>query len=195
MADSAEEAVLEDLGVSGTVSSDLTTPETGVYMSACSGGKMYYYLASDVKVGAGTKNSDGSTTYDVTVEFDDTLTSAEVATLTNYITNSNPNYDGSLDFFVYLLAPTGGKITDVKTEGTFYGANAYPNQDFAITAGGNDAMNESTYQGNDIWYGWTHVAMGGKTVLTYKVTTSTSAEEGLFVHTTPLANETTITYN
>lgn len=193
MADPTEEAMLEKYGFAGVVSSDTKTPETGVYSSACLGGKMFYYLTSAIQVGDGVKNPDGSTTYDMRVEYTNTLNSAELTTLTPYITNGNIN--GNEDFYVYLLAPTGGKITDVKTEGTFFGASQYPNQDFAIPAGGNDKMNETTYQGNDLWYGWTHLDMGGKAVITYKVTTAPDADSDLIVRTTPLAGNTKITYN
>lgn len=193
MANDSEEAMLEDFGLAGTVSSDTKVPETGVYMSACYGGKMFYYLASDIDVSAGVKNADGSVTYDMKVTFTDQLDSAELATLTDYITNG-AGFNGNLHFFVYLLAPTGGKITDMKTEGTFYGANEYPIPAFAITAGGNDAMNETTYQGNDLWYGWTEVPMGGQTVITYKVTTAPGAEGELVVRTTPLSDDTEIDY-
>ena len=82
----------------------------------------------------------------------------------------------------------------MQTDGVFYGADRYPNTDFAITAGGNDDMNETTYQGNDLWYGWTKVPMEGTTVITYKVTTSPEAETDLVVRTTPLSGDTEITY-
>ena len=193
MANDNEEAMLEDFGFAGTVSSDTKVPETGIYTSACYGGKMFYYLASDIDVGKGVKNSDGSITYDVKVTFSNQLDSAELGTLTDYITNGG-GFDGSLHFFVYLLAPSGGKISDITTEGTFYGADEYPIPAFAITAGGNDAMNETTYQGNDLWYGWTKVPMGDKTVITYKVTTAPGAESDLVVRTTPLADDTVIDY-
>ncbi len=193
MANDNEEAMLEDFGLAGTVSSDAKVPETGVYMSACYGGKMFYYLASDIDVGDGVKNADGSVTYDMKVTFKDSLDAAELATLTSYITNG-AGFNGNLHFFVYLLAPTGGKITDMKTEGIFYGADEYPIPAFAITAGGNDDMNETTYQGNDLWYGWTEVPMGGTTVITYKVTTSPEAETDLIVRTTPLSGDTPIEY-
>lgn len=193
MANDSEEAMLEDFGLAGTVSSDTKVPETGVYMSACLGGKMFYYLASDIEVGKGVKNADGSVTYDMKVTFSDLLDEAELSTLTRYIKNGD-EYNGSLHFFVYLLAPTGGKITDLQTDGVFYGADRYPNTDFAITAGGNDDMNETTYQGNDLWYGWTKVPMEGTTVITYKVTTSPEAETDLVVRTTPLSGDTEITY-
>lgn len=185
--------MLEDFGFAGTVANDTKVPETGVYMSACMGGKMYFYLVSDIDVGKGVKNADGSVTYDMKVTFTDTLDSAELSTLTDYIMNG-VGESGGMHFFVYLLAPTGGKITDVKTEGTFYGADEYPFESFAISAGGNDAMNETTYQGNDLWYGWTYIGMGGTLAITYKVTTAPDAESDLIVRTTPLADETVIEY-
>ena len=55
-------------------------------------------------------------------------------------------------------------------------------------------MNETTYQGNNLWYGWTKVPMGDKTVITYKVTTAPGAESDLVVRTTPLADDTVIDY-
>ena len=186
-----EEAMLEDLGFTGTVNGDEKVPETGVYMSACFGGKMYYYLASDIQVGKAVKNADGTTTYDMKVTFKDTLDSAEFATLPNYITNGNQA--GSLEFLIYLLAPTGGKITDMKTDGTFRGASGF-NTAFAIGAGGEATMNETTYQGNDLWYGWAVIEMGDEMVLNYKVTTAPGAEGELVVRTTPLSDDTVIDY-
>ena len=186
-----EEAMLEDFGFTGTVNGDEKVPETGVYMSACFGGKMYYYLASDIQVGKAVKNADGTTTYDMKVTFKDTLDSAEFATLPNYITNGNQA--GSLEFLIYLLAPTGGKITDMKTDGTFRGASGF-NTAFAIGAGGEATMNETTYQGNDLWYGWAVIEMGDEMVLNYKVTTAPGAEGELVVRTTPLSDDTEIDY-
>lgn len=78
MANDNEEAMLEDFGFAGTVSSDTKVPETGIYTSACYGGKMFYYLASDIDVGKGVKNSDGSITYDMKVTFSNQLDSAEL---------------------------------------------------------------------------------------------------------------------
>lgn len=193
MINDQEEAIIEDFGFAGTVSSDPTVPETGVYMSACYGGKMFYYLASNIEVGEGKKNSDGSTTYEMRVEFTNELNPDELATLTSYITNGE-GYNGALHFLVYLLAPTDGEISDVKTEGTFYPPAEFPIQDFAIAAGGDEEMNETTYQDSDLWFGWTAIPMEGKTVLTYKVTTSPDAEGELVVRTTPLSGESEITY-
>lgn len=193
MANDKEEAMLEEFGLAGTVSSDLTVPETGIYTSACQGGKMYFYLASDIDVGAPTKNADGSYTYDMKVTFTNTLTKPVLETLTPYIMNG-VGESGGFHFLIYLLAPTGGKISDVKTEGTFYGGDKYPFAAFGVKGAGNDPMNETTYQGNDLWYGWTHLGMGGKTVVTYKVTTSTQAEGELVVRTTPLSDDTVIDY-
>ncbi len=191
MKNDKEEAMLEDLGFTGTVNGDEKVPETGVYMSACFGGKMYYYLASDIQVGKAVKNADGTTTYDMKVTFKDTLDSAEFATLPNYIANGNQA--GSLEFLIYLLAPTGGKITDMKTDGTFRGASGF-NTAFAIGAGGEATMNETTYQGNDLWYGWAVIEMGDEMVLNYKVTTAPGAEGDLVVRTTPLSDDTVIDY-
>lgn len=191
MANDKEEAVLEDFGFAGTVSSDEKVPETGVYMSACFGGKMYYYLASDIQVGKAVKNADGTTTYDMEVTFKDTLDNAELATLTDYIKNGHQ--DGSLEFLIYLLAPTGGKISDMKVDGKFRGAKDF-NTAFAIGAGGEATMNETTYQGNDLWYGWAVIEMGNELVLNYKVTTAPGAEGDLVVRTTPLSDDTAIDY-
>ena len=55
-------------------------------------------------------------------------------------------------------------------------------------------MNETTYQGNDLWYGWAVIEMGNELVLNYKVTTASGAEGDLVVRTTPLSDDTAIDY-
>ena len=64
----------------------------------------------------------------------------------------------------------------------------------AIGAGGEATMNETTYQGNDLWYGWAVIEMGDEMVLNYKVTTAPGAEGDLVVRTTPLSDDTEIDY-
>lgn len=194
LVDDTEEAMLEDFGFAGTVSGDTKVPETGVYVSACRAGKMYYYLTSDIVVGEGVKNADGSFSYDLTVNYTNTLTPEEISTLSSYITAGDVVYNGDMDFMIYLQAPTGGKITDVKTEGLFYGADAYKGNDFAITAGGNDPMNETTYQGNNFWYGWAYSCPGDKITVSYTVTTAPDAERDLVVRSTPMATESEVVY-
>lgn len=194
MSNDAEEQVIKDFGFAGIISENTKEPELGIYASAGRAGKMYFYLTSEVQVGKGVKNSDGSITYDVEVTYDDTLTREEAASLTPYMVNGMQDYDGAMDVVIYLQAPTGGKISDVTTEGEFFGPDKYTLGDFAIRAGGEEPMNETTYQGNNFWYGWGYATPDKNVVVKFKVTTAPDAESDLVVRTTPLASETVIEY-
>ena len=55
-------------------------------------------------------------------------------------------------------------------------------------------MNETTYQGNNFWYGWGYATPDKNVVVKFKVTTAPDAESDLVVRTTPLASETVIEY-
>ena len=189
MVDDREQAVLKSFGATGETPTSETEPVTGVYLSAAIGGKIFWYLDADTTVGPGTKNSDGSTSYNVTLTLNNTLSEELASTLGWYITGElqykRSASDMTLD--VYLFAPAGGKISNVESHGYFYGPDKFtsPWDTHPLTEG----MTEASYNGQNVWYGVTGINGDSGTTITYTVTTSPKATEELKVDQTPPANE------
>lgn len=189
MVNEQEQAVLKQFGATGETSTSETEPVTGVYLSAAIGGKIFWYLDADTKVGAGKKNSDGSTSYDVTLTLNNTLSEELASRLGWYITGElqykRSASDMTLD--VYLFAPAGGKISNVESHGYFYGPDKFtsPWDTHPLTEG----MTEASYNGQNVWYGVTGINGDSGTTITYTVTTSPAATAELKVDQTPPANE------
>lgn len=189
MSNARDEQVLKDLGLATVLSDSAVDPITGVYFGAAIGCKGYWYLDVDVTVGNGKKNADGSTSYEVTVEFKNTLSEAAAATMPGYITGWDPSKrtHADLPLDIYLFAPVGGSISNMQTDG-FFDTSDYYNGDWN-TRPGADPMTRTSYRGYEVWYGMTQIAGESSTTLKYTVTTSPQAAKELAVDMSSLANE------
>lgn len=184
-----EEAVIQNLGWANAVSTSEIEPETGIYVGCAMGAKIDWYLDINTEVSPGTKNPDGSTSYNVKVTFLNTLSEAQAIELPWYVSGADAikrtGADMPLD--VYLYAPRGGSITNMQTDGYFTGTDYYNGH--WNTMPGEDPMTRAEYAGNEVWFGMTQMVGESTTTLTYTVTTSPKATEELALAITPLPNE------
>lgn len=177
MANEDEQSLMVNMGLSGRLESDPTKPVLGVYINDDTYSKISWYASSSTVVGEGVKNTDGTTTYDVTTTLTNTITSEEAASAPTYISGTNGakrDVSDMLDF-VFFYAPAGGTITDFQvSEGALF-------EDYGIA--------DETLSGLQVLRMRTHLLAGETATFTYKVTVSADAAEPLAVRTTPLAQE------
>ena len=136
-------------------------------------------------MGDASRNPDGSYSYTVSTVVRNNVTKSEADDLSRYVTGSNGDKRSADDMlaFVYLYAPAGGQISDVKSTGYFTGADK---QDRPAVGELEGQMIERPLGGFDVWFGLTQMQAGESTTVTYKVTTSSkAATDQLAVEQTP----------
>lgn len=187
-ADDSCEAAIVAMGASGAITNDATKPELGVYLNDSSGAKLGWYLSCDTTVGEGTKNADGTTSYQVTTVVRNNVQKSEVSSLPDYVQTHQDwaaRSGADLQLWLYLVAPAGGAISNVQADGYFPGISF----GFGDPAG-TTTMVETSFEGHDVWYGGTQVNAEGSTTVTYTVTVPAEASGAeLAVRTTPTAQE------
>lgn len=169
-----EEKVAKALGISGALQTDTSeAPILGVYVNNYSYSKMDWFLDKRVTIDSSVENADGSTTYRVTTSLKNTMTPQEKAEMPGYFQGHN-GISQDIDDEVlrlYLYAPAGGSISDIKTSGS-----------------GSIEMNEATHDGLKVAWGGVHMLLGQDIKVEYTVTTSKdSGHKELKVRTTPTA--------
>lgn len=190
-----EQALLEKLDAACAISMSEAEPELGVYLATTIGYKGNWYVQSKTTIGNSTKNADGSTSYQVMTQITNTLSPDSANELPRIITNPD-QYGrdrirslGDMILDVYLFAPMGGAITDLRVEGTFAPEGFFDDMGTWYTRPGAESMTQASYNGRDAWYGVTMIEPLQSTTLTYTVTTSPQAVNELTVDTTPLGQE------
>lgn len=120
MADDSEEAVMQELGIAGELDSDPANPVLGVYVNDNTWAKMDWYMDLRTTVGTATKNSDGTTTYDVTTTITNRMTEEEAAAAPEYITGGSDMTSGRGDMvsLVIVLGPAGGTVSGLSDRAT-----------------------------------------------------------------------------
>lgn len=169
-----EEKAAKALGISGALQTDTSeAPILGVYVNNYSYSKMDWFLDKRVTIDSSVENADGSTTYRVTTSLKNTMTPQEKAEMPGYFQGHN-GISQDIDDEVlrlYLYAPAGGSISDIKTSGS-----------------GSIEMNEATHDGLKVAWGGVHMLLGQDIKVEYTVTTSKdSGHKELKVRTTPTA--------
>ncbi len=169
-----EEKAAKALGISGALQTDTSeAPILGVYVNNYSYSKMDWFLDKRVTIDSSVENADGSTTYRVTTTLKNTMTPQEKAEMPGYFQGHN-GISQDIDDEVlrlYLYAPAGGSISDIKTSGS-----------------GSIEMNEATHDGLKVAWGGVHMLLGQDIKVEYTVTTSKdSGHKALKVRTTPTA--------
>lgn len=169
-----EEKAVKALGISGALQTDTSeAPILGVYVNNYSYSKMDWFLDKRVTIDSSVENADGSTTYRVTTSLKNTMTPQEKAEMPGYFQGHN-GISQDIDDEVlrlYLYAPAGGSISDIKTSGS-----------------GSIEMNEATHDGLKVAWGGVHMLLGQDIKVEYTVTTSKdSGHKELKVRTTPTA--------
>lgn len=169
-----EEKAAKALGISGALQTDTSeAPILGVYVNNYSYSKMDWFLDKRVTIDSSVEKADGSTTYRVTTSLKNTMTPQEKAEMPGYFQGHN-GISQDIDDEVlrlYLYAPAGGSISDIKTSGS-----------------GSIEMNEATHDGLKVAWGGVHMLLGQDIKVEYTVTTSKdSGHKELKVRTTPTA--------
>ncbi len=175
MANPDEEALMAEIGCDGTIPTDPSAPELGVYVSDDTYSKIAWFLSLHTTINSSVKNADGTTTYNVTTTLTNNLDPNDAYNQVDYIVGSNPNKRNRSDMVdkVYLFAPAGGNISDVTVDG--YAPAEFP-------------LKEGTYNGNQVWYVTIQTSGLETSTLTYNVTTAANAAD-LTVRQTPTAQE------
>lgn len=181
MNDQGEEQVMEELGVAGALSTDPAKPTLGVYLNDDSYSKLSWYTQVGTTIDGGTKNADGSTTYNVTTTLTNTITPEEAATAPLYIYGGNSDKRNNSDMlhFVYFIAPAGGTISN------FSASDGLIFTDYGV--------NEATLGGLQFIRVRTHLRSGESGTFSYQVTVPAGATQPLALRTTPLAQESLMT--
>lgn len=181
MGNEAEEDAIKDMGISSALpdANDLTAvPQTGVYLNNVGYSKMDWYLDLDTEMSSGMVHGDGTTSYQMTVTVKNTITADEAANLPSYVGVNQIQEDGSTKlvplerYIVYLMAPAGGSISDVKVSGD-----------------GNMTMKDATYNGLGVTYGMLDLYDQQQCTITYTVTTPAEAGGDLTLRVTPTCQE------
>ena len=162
------------MGCSGALKDDPAEPELGVYFADETWSKISWYFSSNTHVDEGVKNNDGTTSYHVTTTMTNNLTLDEAAKQVDYITGYHPNKKNRAGMFmhVYLVAPAGGTISNITTEGGDFSPQPFTEMPY----------NQWTF------FTASPVLAGGETItISYDVTVSAEAEQPLMVRTTPTA--------
>lgn len=165
-----EEGVIQRLGFAGELPTDPAAPELGVYVNDDTWAKMGWYLSLDTTVTDSVKNADGSVTYFLTTTLANSITQEEAEVAPAYVTGFSPDKRSIGDMYMHLLlvAPAGGSISDV------------------VVSSGASVGSYALY-GHDVKLANINVGPQETVVVTYQVTTSTRAAEGLVIRQTPLA--------
>ena len=166
-----QEALVKSLGMSGSLSTDEERPVLGVFTGDYTWSKMGWYNNTRTTIGEGVRNADGSTTYDVTTTVTNEISEAEAIAAPTYVTGGNPlkRDKGDMISIVLLMAPAGGRISDVQT------------------SGGSAWFKDGTLYGFNMVHVETNDNPQETTTITYKVTTATTAAHAMTLQTTPLA--------
>lgn len=169
-----EEELMTLMGCSGALKDDPTEPELGVYFADETWSKISWYFSSNTHVDEGVKNSDGTMSYHVTTTMTNNLTLAEAAKQASYITGYHPNKKNPAGMFmhVYLVAPAGGSISNISTEGGDFSPQPFT---------------EMPYNQWTFFTASPALADGETITISYDVTVSAEAEQPLMVRTTPTA--------
>lgn len=170
MADADEEAIIDELGISGALETDLAKPVLGVYVNDATWAKIGWYLDLRTTVDEGTVNDDGSVTYHATTTVGNALTEYEASTAKTLVTGNRNNAPtrGSMSTQIVLFPPAGGSISEITVSdgsGTWY----------------------KMLYGFDVAFAHFWTEPESTTTITYTVTTAPEAREPLTVRMSPTA--------
>lgn len=170
--DADDEAIAEKLGCAGSLNSDPSKPELGVYVNDATWSKISWYLRLNTTIGEGQKNADGTTSYSVTTAISNTLTEELADEAPSYVTGYNPEKRSVSDMltWLYFYAPAGATISDVNVVGD-----------------GVTDRYDATHDGLQVVFEMTRLEAGQSLTFTYTVTTTAGADE-MTLRTSPLPN-------
>lgn len=172
MSNPTEQALMDELGCTGRLFEDPTTPVVGIYLNDSTWSKFAWWLTSSTVVGEGVPNADGTMTYQVTTVIGNAATWEEVYNSNRYVTgyNGEKRDVGDMITTVYIFAPAGGYISDAWI--SEYTDVVY-----------------SAYHDRPAIFAIIHNEPGETTAINYYVTVSAQAQQPLATFTTPTAEK------
>ena len=176
MANSSEEELMDLFGIAGELGSDATKPVLGVYFNDDTYSKMSWYFQANTTVDEGTKNADGTITYNCTTVVTNTVTKDIISKAYQYIYGGNTLKRSRDDivYFMFLYGPAGGTISNVQVAG-----------DGLVE---DSEISTNTMSGLDVVRLHCNTQAQESMTVTYQVTCA-AGSEALTVRTTPLAQE------
>ena len=103
---------MDQFGLGARIGTDATNPVLCVYFSVARPSKLGWYADITSTVSSGSKNSDGTMSYQVNVAFANVMNSAEVEPAGEYIAGT---WEGDMDAYIQIIAPAGSMISDFKS--------------------------------------------------------------------------------
>ncbi len=167
LSDEDEQALISQFDCSGALNWNIYEPKLGTYFNCTSGSKQGWYDDMETTIGPGSKNVDGTTSYQVTTVFRNNITAYEGETGGEYIMGVNEE-KGDMYPFIYFVAPMNGSISNFTTDtGTpFEVAQLYDHQ--------------------IVYFNGPKIPTEGSMTCTYTVTTSNEAQKELGIIATPM---------
>ncbi len=190
MADSEEQPLLAAFGCTGEVNQDPVRPRAGIYLANNTWGKIDWWLdtqitfkpaeSSDIqdlthlpkKEIMGQVGGNGHVTYMLTNSL-----SWEDVTKNDYVFGGSPQRrcDGDMVLMVWIYAPCGGEISNVKAAPTESGFSAI--------------FTERSHMGLQVVFSMIQLLPGESLTIEYDVTCSDEAEEPLVFDVTPICHD------
>ena len=168
--DESEQELVRAAGLACSLNADPAEPETGVYFSLTNPSRMGWFLDMDPTLELLETHEDGSKTYAVHLEMKNVMTEQELRAASIYISGSGVR--GTVTGFLYLFAPSGGTISEVRS------------------SNGNLYFSPATYR--DLALQYTHqifIGPGDSVSFDYTVTTAACEQEELTFSMTPTLQE------
>lgn len=180
MADPAQEAFMQENGLSGNFQTDQANPQLGVYANDNTWSKICWYLDISADLGTPRQNADGTTSYEVTAHFRNNLSDGDAAAAPDYVTGTNPlkRQTGDMVETILIMAPIGGTISNYKV-----------NQDAPLAAESTIPDTHAMLYGRDTYSSRINILPGGDTTATFTLTMPAGVASEPTVLTSPLCHD------
>lgn len=159
--DAAEQKLCEKLHCDGALNHDKNNPEAGIYFSGANACKLGWWLDIDPEITEEGTDADGSKTYNVKTVFRNNVSWSDLSALSDYVVSY-----GSYISRIYLFAPAGGTISDLKYNG------------YCLTS-------PFEYNGLQLIYLSRSIGAGEEFTVTYRITTAPGVDSPLGISMTP----------
>ena len=118
MVDESEQKIADELGCSGSLSSESSQKKVGIFCGVRSSCKMGWWLDKSFNV-----QKTSATTYHVTATFGNVITDEEVSVGGSYMLGLSADGElGNILPWIYVFAPSGGSISNMQVNSQNFGA-------------------------------------------------------------------------
>ncbi|MGN0071686.1 MAG: DUF4012 domain-containing protein [Atopobiaceae bacterium] len=165
MADENEESALDEVGAAGVFAKEVSSTETGFFLSDTSDTGLGSQVSIEGTVGDAAVGADGSISYEVTVKLANAAEDTEEAKPLSASAAKTKEPSTFMGFAI--TAPAGATITDL------------------VADAASESDDELTLYGTDVWAGTLDLGPGESATFTYTVTLPAGADAALTLWTTP----------